>query len=186
MIGTYKAAGVIFRSVSEMIFHFGVGAFSHNFTIIIIFNQKGIRLWYSSLIDCWVRMVLLLVSTFRSDFVLTLIDFHCCHCRLTSFYFITSFCVSYNLTMGIPNMMLYSINSDVADVRLPYPAYLILLIIVLFAILSRFFSLFVYFISPFLHVISSVLLILLPSLSIQIGVGFPAAFVVNFLLACYN
>ena len=25
-----------------------------------------------------------------------------------------------------------------------------------------------------------------PSLSIQIGVGFPAAFVVNFLLACYN
>ena len=88
--------------------------------------------------------------------------------------------------MGIPNMMLYSINSDVADVRLPYPAYLILLIIVLFAILSRFFSLFVYFISPFLYVISSVLLILLPSLSIQIGVGFPAAFVVNFLLACYN
>ena len=61
-----------------------------------------------------------------------------------------------------------------------------MLIIVLFAILSRFFSLFVYFISPFLHVISSVLLILLPSLSIQIGVGFPAVFVVNFLLACYN
>ena len=51
--------------------------------------------------------------------------------------------------------------------------------------LTSSFSLFVYFISPFLYVISSVLSILLPSLLVQIGVGFPAALAVNFLLAFY-
>ena len=54
--------------------------------------------------------------SFWSGFV----DFHCCHYRLTSFYLITSFFVSY-LIMGIPYMMLYSINSDVAVVQRPYP-----------------------------------------------------------------
>jgi len=88
--------------------------------------------------------------------------------------------------MGIPNMMLNSINFDVTVVRLAaLSCHLFLLIIGLFTILSRFFSLFVYFISPFLYVISSVLSILLPSLLVQIGVGFPAALAVNFLLACY-
>ena len=37
-------------------------------------------------------------------------------------FFITSFFVSYYLIMVIPNMMLYSINSDAAVVRRPPPA----------------------------------------------------------------
>mmetsp|Transcript_35420 Transcript_35420/g.40680 ORF Transcript_35420/g.40680 Transcript_35420/m.40680 type:complete len:81 (+) Transcript_35420:505-747(+) len=44
---------------------------SHNFTttviVTIILNQKKNRPWYSPLIDCWVRIVLLLV--FMNDCV---------------------------------------------------------------------------------------------------------------------
>ena len=101
----------------------------HNFTSIVItliLNQKRNPPWYYTLVDCWVRMVLLPVSIWMivwlSVILKRFVDFHCCHCRLTSFYFITSFFVSYYLTMGITNMMLYSINSDAAVVRRPYPA----------------------------------------------------------------
>ena len=89
----------------------------------ITLNQKGNRLCYSPLIDRWVCMVLLLVCTnglccflsFWSVFV----EFHCCHYQLTPFYFINLFFVFYYLTIVITNVMLYSINSDVAVVRRP-------------------------------------------------------------------
>jgi len=81
--------------------------------------------------------------SFQSVFV----SFHCYHYHLTSFYFITSFFVSYYLTMGIANMMLYSINSDAAVVRRPYPAnYCYIYNSHIFFS----FSLFVYVIPPFL------------------------------------
>jgi len=111
------------------------------------------------------------------------VDFHCCHCRLTSFYSITSFFVSYYLTIVIPNMMLYSINSDAAVVRRPPLANYCFVYTLSFSFLFLF-MLFLLFFYKFLY--SFGFIIASSSLSVQIGVGSPAAFVVSFLLACYH
>jgi len=73
--------------------------------------------------------------------------------------------------MGIANMMLYSINSDAAVVRRPYPAnYCYIYNSHIFFS----FSLFVYFIPPFLLSYSSGSISPSSSLLVQIGVGSPA------------
>ena len=104
---------------------------SHNFTTKVIVkkisNKKGKQLWYQQSSD-WLLGMYGVVSciyewlfgflSFQSVFV----DFHWCHSQLASFSFITSFFVSYYLTTVIPNMMLYSINSDTVVVQRPYPA----------------------------------------------------------------
>jgi len=106
-------------------------------------------------------MVLLLVS--MNDyaafyhFEAFLLDFYCCLCRLTSFYFITLFFVSDYLIMGINNMMIYSNNSDVAVVRRPYSANYCF---VYRSLTSSFLFLFILFLL-FFYFVSSVLLILL-------------------------
>ena len=55
------------------------------------------------------------------SFWIVFIEFYCCNCRLTSFYCIPSFFVSYYLTMVIPNIMLYSINFDASIAWRPFP-----------------------------------------------------------------
>ena len=91
--------------------------------------------------------------------------------------FITSSFVFYYLTMVIPNMILSSINYDATIVRCPCPANYC------FAS-TLFFSLFVYFSSPFLYVISLVLLILLLLFWYGLELGFSLLVLsTSFLLA---